>query len=203
MNETSNELQLRSRKKLRTHRELAEAALRLFTERGYDHTTLDELCDEVEVSKRTFFRYFRSKEDVALASDSELWTAYLDRMRETEPEEPLLETLHVALKTTLTSMPPNWEHRFLATRALSKGVPALEAQVLGFCQETTCSIAEMVVRQRGADRDDWLARLTVEVFASAWRTASLKWTEQNGRGGRKGLIRMTDETFACLPSILA
>lgn len=202
MSDDLRDLPLRERKKLRTRRALAETALRLFTERGYDATTLEDLCDAVEVSKRTFFRNYRSKEDVALAADSDLWSAYLDYVATLEMDGPLLEALRVALDTTLSAMDPDWDRRFLATRELSEAVPALQAHSLGYCQDTTRALVKAVSGSAGADADEVRLRLAVEIFVAAWRTASLHWTAQGGRGGRDGLMKLVEETFAEIPAAL-
>ncbi|MFI0975536.1 TetR/AcrR family transcriptional regulator [Streptomyces sp. NPDC021093] len=206
MSDDLRDLPLRERKKLRTRRALSETALRLFTERGYDATTLDDLCDAVEVSKRTFFRNYRSKEDVALAADSDLWSAYLEYVTAQEMTGPLLEALRAALNTTLGAMDSDWDRRFLATRELSETVPALQAHSLGYCQDTTRALGEAVsgrAGDRAGDRTDEVRRrLTVEIFVAAWRTASLGWTEQGGRGGRDALVKLVEEAFAELPAAL-
>jgi AcrR family transcriptional regulator len=62
---------LRERKKLRTHRAIAGAALCLFDQRGYEETTISDIAAAAEVSPRTFFSYFPSKDDVVFAEMDE------------------------------------------------------------------------------------------------------------------------------------
>ena len=71
----------RERKKERVRRRLYRAALDLFPERGYDGTSVQEICDRADVAKGTFFNHFPSKEHVLLAYHDEI---KLDVLRELE-----------------------------------------------------------------------------------------------------------------------
>jgi AcrR family transcriptional regulator len=59
-------LGVRETKRRETHGRIADAAMKLFLERGYDETTLDEIADAAGISRRTFFYYFASKDDILL-----------------------------------------------------------------------------------------------------------------------------------------
>src|SRR6202453_998402 len=110
-------LPLRERKKLRTRRALADAALRLFAEQGYDATTIDELADAAEVSKSTFFRFFPAKEAAAIEAEAELWAACLSDLAERTPAEKgtVLAGLHDTLIAAVHGYDASWGERLLPT----------------------------------------------------------------------------------------
>lgn len=88
---------LRARKKLKVRRDLVTAALRLFDERGSDATTIDDIVDAADVSRRTFFRYFRSKDDVYLVDPERTLAIIRAELRARHPGEPILDAIRRTL----------------------------------------------------------------------------------------------------------
>ena len=84
---------LRERKKLQTRKDLARAALRLFEERGYAATTIDDIAAAANVSRRTFFRYFKSKDEVLIVDPEGKLQAMHIALAKGPPEEPTLDAL--------------------------------------------------------------------------------------------------------------
>src|SRR4051794_17316358 len=95
--ETASRPGLRERKKQRTRDALVRAALELFTTRGYDGTTVDDIADAVEVSQRTFFRYFANKEEAALALTEMTVAQFVASVRARPPHEAPVEALRQAV----------------------------------------------------------------------------------------------------------
>ncbi|NIH78261.1 TetR/AcrR family transcriptional regulator [Amycolatopsis viridis] len=192
---TGQPLPLRERKKLRTRQALAETAVAMFTERGFDSTTLDELVEAVEVSKRTFFRNFTSKEDVALAAVKQLWDTVLQLLAERPPSGPLLGGIKDALLTAIDRMDDHWYRQFLPTVRLIDGHPALHAHSLRYCAEVE---QEMIRLLPGPPTLE--LRLLVEIVVAAWNVALAEWSPS---GDRAQLPVLVDRTFAAIPAALA
>lgn len=160
----------RERGKLRTRQTLAETAISMFSERGFDDTPLDALLDAVEVSRRTFFRNFRSKEDVALTAVTQLWDAYLDVLDETEKSGPLVDIFRDAMLTTLDRMDQDWYRRFPPSLRLIEQSPSLNGHSLRNCAEIQAEIAHRLGDQRRLE-----LRLLIEFCVATWRCALDEW----------------------------
>src|SRR5438876_1174839 len=92
---------LRERKKQRTRETIARAAHELFAERGYHATTLPEIAEAADVSTRTIFAYFPSKEDI-LFSEFPLMKEALEKALAERPEgEEALETVREFILSTV------------------------------------------------------------------------------------------------------
>ncbi|MCC9738457.1 TetR/AcrR family transcriptional regulator [Streptomyces sp. MNU89] len=206
-------LSLRERKKQRTRRALADTALELFSERGYDRVTLEELTARVEIGRSTFFRYYGSKEDVAMAAEGELWDAYIAHFSRYAGSGPALDALRASLSAAILSMPDGWDHRFLRTRRLAAGTPVLRDHSVLSSMKTQQHLVGILEERLGVDgRDDVRLRLLGEFALSAWRCGARNWVAgrtpdgaglRRGRGGTKALARRVEEAFDAIPASLA
>src|SRR3712207_126969 len=89
----SPEAGLRERKKLRTRKAIADAALRLFERRGYDATTITDIAAAADIAPRTFFAYFPSKEAVVFDGIAADLDALAVRLRDRHEGETVFDAL--------------------------------------------------------------------------------------------------------------
>lgn len=80
---------LRERRRIATRRALTDAAFALFSEQGYEATTVDQIADAAEVSRASFFRYFAAKDDVLGSDDDERREAFIATFRSRGEQDPL------------------------------------------------------------------------------------------------------------------
>ncbi|MET8701792.1 TetR family transcriptional regulator [Kitasatospora sp. NPDC004723] len=201
---------LRERRKLRTRQALIDTALELFGEHGFDGVTLDRLCEAVEVSKRTFFRTFSSKEDVAMAPTQDLWAVFLEVLESCPPDGRRLVSLYEdALVESIGRMPDGgWAERVLASRKLAARTPSMSAHGLAFCDRVGGEAVAVAVRRftldataDGAAR--LRARLALDMLLSAFHQALAAWVAQPSGHTREDLTRRLRTVCAELPGALA
>ena len=181
--QTSPRPSLRERKKQRTREALLRAALELFTTQGYDRTTVDEIAEAVDVSQRTFFRYFAGKEEVALFTQGVAEARFLAAVRERPPQEAPLEALRRAvlegwdtIGESVESVVPLELH--MRAYRLIESTPALLAAYLRRSAELEEEIARVIAEREGLDVDaDPRPRVAVAVFGGVMRITGRLWNE--------------------------
>ena len=204
MSETTvnRSLPLRERKKLRTRRALAEGALRLFAEQGFDATTIDELADEAEVSKTTFFRFFPAKEAAGIEAEAELWSAYLGALAERTFSGSVLAELQNAMVATVSGLDAGWDERYVATRRLIAAEPALFHYVEWYRATVKNQVVDGLADKLRLEPEDLRLYVLAELVVAALSVSGRPWVRNGGRGGRQALIERFDDAIAAIPSSL-
>lgn len=164
------------RRKQLTRDRLEATSLRLFAERGFEHTTMDDLAAAAGVGRRTIFRYFPSKNDIvfgALDDRLHLLAAELEAGR--AAGLPLVEMVRRAFHAT--SSYQRSERDSLATRIyLISSVPSLRAHAALRYSEWENVLRAAVERRSGAG-DGVYARACAAAVVGVMRAAFEIWLE--------------------------
>jgi AcrR family transcriptional regulator len=154
-------LGLRERKKQRTRDAILETALRLFTERGFDAVSVAEIADAVEVSVRTVYNYFPTKEHLVFDRMEAFEVALLSAVRDRGPRESALEAFRRFVLTSSVRLEAKEASEVVATAAhMITASPALEAHEREVLSRYTHSLAALLAEETGASTDDvepWIA----------------------------------------------
>ena len=186
---------LRERRKALTAAELEAAAYRLFGERGFDNVTVDDIAAEADVSRRTFFRYFASKEDVLLADHF----VQLARLREAMAARPEDEPIVTALRNALLSLTSDFEERkekVIIRARLMRDTPSLQARSLVHQQLWENAMQEMVADRLEVDPvKDLRPGVVAAAALAAMRVAFTIWLTAGCDGD---VIELTTEALDLL-----
>jgi AcrR family transcriptional regulator len=187
---------LAERKRQLVRDQLSESALRLLARQGYEETTVEQIVAAAGVSRRTFFRYFKSKEDVIVESIGDLGSAIRDelvsRPATEQPQAAMRAALSVAVQQ-LTEEPA----KAVPLVRLLLDTPVLRRRYLERQSILQEELAAVLARRDGLDeredREDLGPALVAGVAITAFQVAVDAWARH---GGEENLDALMDEAFA-------
>jgi AcrR family transcriptional regulator len=160
---------LRERKKAKTRALIQEQAMRLFSEQGYEGTTVEQIAEAAEVSPSTFFRYFGSKEDVVAydAWDPLVIEAWRAQPREIGP----IAAMRNAMAVVFGSMTPEQMSEMRSRGRLLYSEPDLRAAAISELIRSTQMIIDELAARFDRPADDFELRVFAGAFVGAFIAA--------------------------------
>lgn len=183
---------LRELKKARTRSAIQREALRLFHERGYDATTVEQVAEAAEVAHTTVFRYFPTKEDLVISDEDD--PVFFELLRTRPPELTPIQTLRAAIRDLLGGLSPDDLAAGRERTLLILSVPALRGAAFGNYVETMRTVTAILAERSGRGPDDVAVRTLTGAAFGIMLDIMLRW----GDDPSLDLPRAIDEALATL-----
>lgn len=174
---------LRERVRATVQAEVVEVAHRLFTEQGFDRTTVDQIAAEVGLSRASLFRYFGTKEDIVLGrleeSGRQIAEALAARPESEQPWEALRRAFDVLIRTNEAASP----EQVLSYLRMLQETPSLRARHYEKQLNWQKLLVPEVARRLGADPDrpeDIRPRALAAAALACLDVASTGWVACEG-----------------------
>ena len=186
---------LRERKKAATRLALHEAALRLVAQHGLDGVSVDDIAARADVSPRTFFNYFASKDDAVLGLDPAELRRTADALAARPADEPAVEAMRAVQREQAVEMARETELWPLRLQVIEAN-PGLVGRLVTHFGEADRALASAVAERTGTDVDaDTLPTLLALTAGAVLRTALHRWLTG---GFTDSLPRLVDEAWDLL-----
>jgi AcrR family transcriptional regulator len=195
----------RERKKRQTREALVHAALELFDAKGYEQTAVREITDAVDVSERTFFRYFASKEDLALSFARD-WTDTMLKSLEARPasEEPLT-AMRAAFRESVLAQAIDSDGEtstYLLVTNLIDSTPSLLARNLRYLHDRDDEIVAVLAAREGVDpATDLRPRVLAALFGGLIFIANRVWRTEGAATVEEMLAAFDACADQCTPAL--
>ena len=155
----------------KARRRLQQAALELFSERGYEQTTASEIAARAGVTERTFFRHFPDKREVLFDGQITLRAALTSAIAEAPETLRPLELLYRAFRSVEQTLEDNRPFSVPRQQVIAE-TPALQERESAKTAALTEALA-LALRQRGVDEQ--LATLAAQTGMAAFHHAVVAW----------------------------
>jgi AcrR family transcriptional regulator len=187
---------LRERKRQQTRERLTRAAMALFLDRGFEATTLDDIAAAAEISRRSFFHYFASKEDVVFAWQEDSTAALVAAVASRPATESMLVAAENAIAAMVRQLEPG---EAIAMAQLKRDNPALQARDQVKYEKLERALAEALGKRAGHKTEKLEARLVAMIATGAMRIGGELWVVEGARENPETLVK---RTFAAIRAIL-
>ena len=170
---------LRERKKRATRNAIRDAAMRLFEQDGFTHTTFDRIAEAADVSRATVFSYFPTKEEIVIGEGA----AAIGALAATLAERPAGQDTIATVRAWLGELSGWFEPELVLQLRLAREVPAVGArrlQLRGELQNTVADALEAELGRDGHLRAQLAASALIAALGIAEETAATRMAE----GGR-------------------
>jgi AcrR family transcriptional regulator len=151
----------------------------LFLSRGYEKTTLEQVCEIAETSLRTLLRYFPTKEALALGRELISLEDFKESLASLDPSTPLIVFWRERVSSHSRDID---EAKYLARVKLFDSAQAIEAQMLALQVTYENLLAGAFAREAGVDPEwDLHSRLLAATLVAGNRAATRRWVASEGR----------------------
>jgi AcrR family transcriptional regulator len=181
---------LRESKKLRIRQEIADQAMQLFVARGFDRVTVADVAQAADVSQKTVFNYFPTKEDLFFDEVPAREAALVDAVRSRQPGETIVSALR---RMQVSECPRLCSPGFAAFARIIEESAALQAKELAVMARFTDVLAEAIRDELGAHELD--AKIAANVLVSVhWQFFRNARTQAlAGRSGPAAVRRLRSD----------
>ena len=187
---------LRERKKARTRASLREHALRLFREKGYQNTTVEQIAAAAEVSPSTFFRYFPTKEDLVLQDDMDV--RMIEALEQQPPDLGPVAAVRAASRQMFDSYTAADMDILHETIRLTLTVPEIRARAMDEFARTITVVAEAVAKRAGRSPDDLAVRAAAGAVVGVIMSVTMPWEGWTERNSVEDTFGRIDEALGLL-----
>jgi AcrR family transcriptional regulator len=183
---------LRERKKQKTRWAIQEHAVRLFVQQGYDETTVEQIAEAAEISPSTFFRYFKTKEDVVIQDRYDELMA--EAIRTADPALTPIEVIRESFVSSFIAVGKPELDEALKRARLQYSVPALRMRALESMQDTIRYLAAPLAERLGRAPDDFRCQAFVGACVGAMINALMAWVRDGGEAAE--VLALIDEALS-------
>lgn len=189
---------LRERKKQATRRALQRIALELVASQGLEQVTVEQIADAADVSARTFFNYFATKEDALVATDPDAVLQIRAQLAQRPAQESPLAALRAVYVERAERLVDQSEFWRLRTQVGST-YPDLFARMIGASASLERGVAIALADRMGVDSHDPRPTLVAGIGSAARRAATYAWIDGEYK---EAYATILDRTFDQLPELI-